>query len=450
MMKNLPLIDDTISTFAETISQGYRLSAVRFFFTRKVPGFFACGLIGFLPTPAAFAQAQSQPTVQEETVAAESQQPIIGHYDAAVAHLEKICDDYRRIKAIQLSQQRGISVAQAYDDINSVMPVLDPIDRAILSRPIYDPAEIDDQKAAMDEVEMQIDMMLELAAKLLDEIEKVKIEITQFQPQFEEVTLEEILQKEQFDPEAVQENTTERYTTEEMQQLAELAEQEETGETKDLTQLMRPLLPDIEDLTEEETGGEPLRQDLMVSQSADNAPDVLNNIVNLEDLNKLNGRTVRFGGEPVEWLFVDTWYTVGPFPNPSRANLNRQFPPESIIDLDATYPGKDGQEVSWEFVQAAKQPMVPANDESYAIYYAYTELFFDQPMDLWVAIGCDDKANVWLNELPIYTSGDELKGWKPNEAFRKVSFQPGINRLLFRVENGWMGTAFSFAIRVTE
>lgn len=387
----------------------------------------------------------------EAPAAAPDRAPIVRNYDTAVAYLEKICEDYRRIKAIQLSQKRNISVADAYANIDSVMPDLDAIDRGLLGRPIYDPAEIEAQKDEIEHVEMQIDMMIELAAKLLDEIERVKIEIVEFQAeQTSEVTLEEIIQKEQFDPEAVQENTSERYSSEEMQALEELAQQEETAEAKDLTEAMRPLLPDIEDLTEEDTGGEPVRMDLMVSESADNAPDALNNIVDLEDLNKAMGRKIKSGGEPVEWLFIDTWYTVGPFPNPSRANLNRQFPPESIIDLDATYPGKDGQQVRWEFVQASNMPVVPANDETYAIYYAYTEIFVDRPMDLWVALGCDDKAHVWLNDLPIYTSGDELKGWKPNEAFRKVSFQPGVNRLLFRVENGWMDTAFSFAIRVAE
>ncbi len=405
-------------------------------------------IAGFVFLPV-LSQGQTGTTTVQDSPAAESKQTIVGHYDAAVAHLEKICEDYRQIKAIQLSQQRNISFAEAYENINSVMPLLDPIDRDILSSPIYDPQKVDAQKKEIEHVEMQIDMMIELAAKLLEEIEKVKIEIQQFQPQFREITLEEILQKEQFDPEAVEENTTQRYTDEQLQALAELAQQEETGEQTDLTQMMRPLLPNIEDLTEEDTRGDPIRQDLMISSSDDNAPENLNSIVDIADLNKLTGRKIKFGGEPVEWLFVDSWYTVGPFPNPSRANLNRQFPPELIIDLDATYIGKDGMPIEWHFVQSPEMPVVPYNDEPYAIYYAYTEIFVDQPMDLWVAIGCDDKANVWLNDLPVYTSGDQLKGWKPNEAFRKVSFQPGINRLLFRVENGWMGTAFSFAIRVT-
>jgi hypothetical protein len=170
--------------------------------------------------------------------------------------------------------------------------------------------------------------------------------------------------------------------------------------------------------------------------------------VDLSKLNRLEGRVIRDGGEPVEWLFVDTWYTIGPFPNPMRINLNRKFPPETIVDLDATYPGKDGKLVRWEFVQAGRPMVIPANDEEYAIYYAYTEVYLDRPMDLWVAIGSDDKANVWLNGLPIWISGDQLKGWRVNEGLRKVSFQAGRNRILYRIENGWLNTAFSLGVRV--
>ncbi|HQL10096.1 MAG TPA: hypothetical protein PLE35_10885, partial [Lentisphaeria bacterium] len=90
----------------------------------------------------------------------------------------------------------------------------------------------------------------------------------------------------------------------------------------------------------------------------------------------------------------------------------------------------------------------PAGADQYGIYYAYTEVRCEQPMDLWVAIGSDDKANVWLNGLPIWVSSDRLKGWRINEGFRKVTFRQGVNRVLFRVENGWLTLGFSFGICV--
>jgi len=159
-------------------------------------------------------------------------------------------------------------------------------------------------------------------------------------------------------------------------------------------------------------------------------------------------KVVSKGGAPVEWMFVDTWYTIGPFPNPGRINLNKKFPPETVVNLSATYPGKDGKIVGWEFLQSNDVKAVPMHDEEFAIYYAYTELYFDKPSELWVTIGSDDKANVWVNGLPIWISGDQLKSWKINEGLRKVRFKKGVNRILFRVENGWKGTAFSLGVEV--
>jgi len=160
------------------------------------------------------------------------------------------------------------------------------------------------------------------------------------------------------------------------------------------------------------------------------------------------GRKIGDGGAPVEWLFVNSWYTIGPFPNPMRINIHTKFPPETVVDLAATYVGKDGRLLRWEWEQSGVPMVQPSAPDQYGVYYAYTEISCDRPMDLWVAVGSDDKANVWLNGMPIWVSSDRLKGWRVNEGFLKVTFRRGINKVLYRVENGWLNIGFSMAIRV--
>ena len=211
--------------------------------------------------------------------------------------------------------------------------------------------------------------------------------------------------------------------------------------------MMRQFYPDVKDLTrEEEETAEP--PSLPVFKSS-NDVGKLRTIV-LDDVHKVFGRKIKAGDTPAEWMFVNSWHTIGPFANPQRQNIHRKFPPETVIDLDARYLGKGGKEVRWKFIESAKEMMTPADPEEYAIYYAYTELHCDRAMDLWVAVGSDDKANVWLNGMPIWISSDKLKGWKVNEGFRKVSFRKGVNSVLYRVENGWHDVGFSFGIRVAE
>ena len=133
------------------------------------------------------------------------------------------------------------------------------------------------------------------------------------------------------------------------------------------------------------------------------------------------------GPHHAAWLYVDSWYLIGPFENAGRRNLYTKFPPESIIDLDAVYNGKGGRPLHWVYTQWNSPMLRPANDvaDAPAIYYAYTELIFDKPEDLWIASGSDDKGTMWLNDVIVWNSSDALKGWIPNEGYRNGSLQPG-------------------------
>jgi len=170
--------------------------------------------------------------------------------------------------------------------------------------------------------------------------------------------------------------------------------------------------------------------------------------------NSVPGRKVLSGGGSADWMFLDSWYIIGPFPNPARRNITTAFPPESVIDLDATYAGEDGKSLRWRFVQSPEAMVAPKQpgDKEQAIYYAYTELWMDQEMDAWLALASDDFGKVWLNDMPVWKSGTVAKPWVVDEAFRKVHFQKGINRVLFRVENCYRDVAFSVVVstRKTE
>jgi hypothetical protein len=164
------------------------------------------------------------------------------------------------------------------------------------------------------------------------------------------------------------------------------------------------------------------------------------------------GRSVtRRGGagtSGAEWMFVDSWYILGPFPNPNRKNIDTVFGPEKLLDLDATYPGKGGQTIGWKFHQAHSSEIRPPVESEYAVYYFYTELNFEDEGDHWLAIGSDDKSNLWVNGQLVWVSANDLKGWQAGEGLRRVHLTKGKNRLLLRVENGWLGVSASLVLRV--
>jgi hypothetical protein len=184
-----------------------------------------------------------------------------------------------------------------------------------------------------------------------------------------------------------------------------------------------------------------------------------------KNMKALPGRKVNTTSPSTGWMFVDSWYIIGPFDNARRENIEKKFPPETVVDLNATYLGKDNTPIRWDFFQSPQAMVVPPFDHfrpqlkrhdyendceirglEYIIYYAYSELYFEQACDLWVAVGSDDYSKVWIEDQLVWSSGKQLKSWRADEGFRKVHFKQGLNRVLYRVENGWHGTQFSLVL----
>ncbi|MDF3130140.1 hypothetical protein P0Y35_13110 [Kiritimatiellaeota bacterium B1221] len=143
------------------------------------------------------------------------------------------------------------------------------------------------------------------------------------------------------------------------------------------------------------------------------------------------------------WIFIGDWYVLSRYNNPHRANRQKVYPPESILDIDALYISEDGKPMRWEYESFLPPNVKPYGWESWKIYYFYTELYFEKATDAWLAIGSDDRSDIWINDLPIWHSSNEHKNWIPHEGFRKVHFKQGRNKILVRLENGQYGMDFS-------
>ena len=123
------------------------------------------------------------------------------------------------------------------------------------------------------------------------------------------------------------------------------------------------------------------------------------------------------------WLYVDTWYAIGPWENHGKVDWSNVHQPEFEIDLARSYAdGKDGRELRWQFTQnQAIRCVVPA-EKNNSTYYAYTEVYFDQPREMLVAIATDDVAKVWVNDDLVWQD-EGLSSWSMDEGFRRVRFR---------------------------
>jgi hypothetical protein len=158
------------------------------------------------------------------------------------------------------------------------------------------------------------------------------------------------------------------------------------------------------------------------------------------------GRKVVGSDRKAQWMFLDTWWIVGPFANPNRSRLDYKYPPETTTDLDATYIGKNDRPLKWRRIIAEKLPIVPPLTDKYAIWYAYTTIWSDEDREYWVAFGSDDHSKAWLNGESVWASGKEPQAYIPDVGYRKLHFRQGVNRMLFKLENAGGTTGFSVVL----
>lgn len=159
------------------------------------------------------------------------------------------------------------------------------------------------------------------------------------------------------------------------------------------------------------------------------------------------GRKISSKGSPMDWMYVDRWYCIGPFPNPGRKNLDEKFPPESVVDLDMKYEGKYGV-LRWRPLRSPSLCVNPYDVDKYAIYYLWTEIWSEGEKDYWFALGSDDYGKLWVNGELIWASGKTPHHWIPDRGYRKVKLRKGPNQILFKIENAGGTMGFSVVLRV--
>jgi hypothetical protein len=162
----------------------------------------------------------------------------------------------------------------------------------------------------------------------------------------------------------------------------------------------------------------------------------------------LPGRRFDMDSSRKGWIFVDTWYMIGPWNLGSGQEFEEPLPPETIVDLAATYAGKqhpatkEAMQLSWHFIQSGSMRINPPDVLSSSIYFAYTEIFCANAMDVVVAVASDDRAKLWINDMVVFQDVG-LSNWRLDEGFRRVLLKPGYNTMLLRLENGPEAANFS-------
>ena len=172
--------------------------------------------------------------------------------------------------------------------------------------------------------------------------------------------------------------------------------------------------------------------------------------VDVATLHTAAGRVFGAGGTYAERVYLDTWYVIGPFAGQGDESMQRAYPPEDDVDLDAVYPGPEGRTLAWRFTSRGFYPFIPPDRRDDSVYYAYTELRLDEERDVWLAIAADDDSMMWLDERLVWVGAPGDKSWYHPpyylrdelvgslalaEGRRRVHLDAGVHRLLFKLYN---------------
>jgi hypothetical protein len=351
-------------------------------------------------------------------------------YEAARAAELQLAEKYRQGRAMRLAVLQDVPFAAALEAVDRVAPVRPELPAKALMADARTEEQLDEKKEAVRTALAETNSMVALGHALVSQAIMERSEAGAGHGAGK-ISLA-----------AIQARSAQ------LQQLETLASQEASGKAVDVAQAMRTsgsAGPGDGEVDNEQgpTDESKLRDD-DVDETRPPPVD--------RSIRPVAGRKVSDDGDGAEWMAVTQWYMLGPFPNPGRANIDRVFPPESFVDLNAVYVGKDDRTIEWIFTHTDHElgRLQPTNDEPYGIWYAYTELKFDRARDLWITMGSDDKGRVWINDQLVWVSASHHKVWEPDEAQRRVHFRKGRNKILFRIENGQHGMVFSLWVNLRE
>jgi hypothetical protein len=161
---------------------------------------------------------------------------------------------------------------------------------------------------------------------------------------------------------------------------------------------------------------------------------------------------------PALFGWVQNWKVIGPFDNTKREGFDQGFPPETEINLNATYDGKGGK-VKWVDLNGTDDygkidVNLPLGKLKETIAYCYTELHSPKAQSVEIRLGCKNAWKVWLNGKLLFGRDEYHRGAEIDQYRLPAELNAGKNALLVKVgqneqKEEWT-VEWEFQLRVTD
>lgn len=135
---------------------------------------------------------------------------------------------------------------------------------------------------------------------------------------------------------------------------------------------------------------------------------------------------------------VSAWHLVGPFDVGPAEGLKQSFPPESKIDLTATYPAKTAP-LAWKAVNADAEGKIDVikngvNPSQGSVVYLVATVRVPQETTAELRIGVVDNVTAWVNGNEVLKQASLYRSHFRGDRHRvTVKLNAGVNTLLLKL-----------------
>jgi cellulose synthase operon protein C len=149
--------------------------------------------------------------------------------------------------------------------------------------------------------------------------------------------------------------------------------------------------------------------------------------------------------------FITDWMVIGPFDNEGKTGFDAVYPPETELNLDAKYDGKERQAAWRKYPPISRFKYIDLDaifvPETNVAAYALTFIRSESEQDIAFRFGSDDAIKIWIDGALLY-SDDGYHSAAFDQTSAGVKLHKGWNKVLLKVTQGDGGWGFMF--RVTK
>ena len=137
-----------------------------------------------------------------------------------------------------------------------------------------------------------------------------------------------------------------------------------------------------------------------------------------------------------EGTTLGPWWVIFPFGNVDESGFDTVYPPETEIDFNKEYIGKEGRKIGWYKTDSRGENVFSNVPEDDVTGYALTYLESDRDQNYLLSLGSDDTIKIWVNDQLVFSKYVHRPLRRADDVIQ-LPVSKGRNKILVKVTNGY-------------